>query len=64
MFPELIENNDNKKIHIFYLYKSIIELLPIENKEIQIHIKNIMLQTFDIIQIKIPPLPKFNLKEK
>ena len=71
VFPELIEkenlNNDdkikidtieNKKIHIFYLYQNIIELICIGDKDIQIIIKDIMLQAFDIIKNKIPPLPE------
>ena len=76
VFPELIgdsdsndietenENKRNKKIHILYLYQSIIELLPIENKEIQNLIKDILLQTLDIIKFKIPSLPKIFSGEK
>ena len=80
VFPELVEkesindnNNDNeknkeinsiRKIHIFYLYQNIIELLSIENKDMQILIKDIMTKVFDIIKIKIPPLPKFFLNDK
>ena len=80
VFPELVEkesfndnDNDNeknkeinsiRKIHIFYLYQNIIELLSIENKDMQILIKDIMTKVFDIIKIKIPPLPKFFLNDK
>ena len=75
VFPELInkdylndndkkEKNKNKKIHIFYLYQNIIELLSIENKDIQILIKDIMLQAFDLIKNKIPELPPIFSDEK
>ena len=78
VFPELIENinsngletenetenKKNKKIHILYLYQTIIELLPIENKEIQNLIKDIMLQILDSIQIMIPLLSKIFPDEK
>ena len=75
VFPELInkdylndndkkEKNKNKKIHVFYLYQNIIELLSIENKDIQILIKDIMLQAFDLIKNKIPELPPIFSDEK
>ena len=73
VFPELINkdylnDNDkkekNKKIHVFYLYQNIIELLSIENKDIQILIKDIMLQAFDLIKNKIPELPPIFSDEK
>ena len=60
IFIELFEskNNDdlkikkdkNKKIHLFYLYNNIIELLSVENKDIYILIKDIMLQLFDMLK--------------
>ena len=75
VFPELInqyglnsntkkEKNKNKKIHILYLYTNIIELVSIENKDIQILIKDIMLQAFDIIKKEIPELPTIFPDEK
>lgn len=73
IFPEFIEkNNDdeskdfinNKKIHILYLYQNIIELLPIENKDIQLLIKDIMRQAFDIFQNNIQKLPIIFQEEK
>ena len=72
VFPELVKmedinsNNENnkeknikRKIHNFYLYQNIIELLSVENKDIHLLIKEILIKAFDIIKIKIPPLPKF-----
>ena len=73
IFPEfIVKNNDdeskdfinNKKIHILYLYQNIIELLPIENKDIQLLIKDIMLQAFDIFQNNIQKLPTIFQEEK
>ena len=78
VFPELVEmkdnnfndNEDNKeknikrKIHIFYLYQNIIELLSVENKDMHILIKDIMIKAFDIIKIKIPSLPKYFSDDK
>ena len=74
VYPELIESknlmdnlnilkNTNKKIHIFYLYQNIVELLSIENKNIQILIKDIMLQVFDMIKNQIPKLPQIFSEE-
>ena len=64
VFPELIEKNENRKIHFFYLYKNIIELLPIENNEIQILIKEIILKVLDMIKSNFPDLPEFHLDEE
>ena len=64
VFPELIEKNENRKIHFFYLYKNIIELLPIENNEIQILIKEIILQVLDMIKNNFPDLPEFHLDKE
>ena len=58
VFPELVEMKDNnfndnennkeknikRKIHIFYLYQNIIELLSVENKDMHILIKDIMIK--------------------
>ena len=74
VFPEFIEkNNDddlnieflsNKKIHLFYLYQNILELLPLEDKDIQLLIKEIMIQVYDIFHNKIPKLPPIFKDEK
>ena len=74
IFPEFIEkNNDddlnieflsNKKIHFFYLYQNILELLPLEDKDIQLLIKEIMIQVYEIFHNKIPKLPPIFKDEK
>ena len=54
--------NKNKKIHILYLYNVIIDFISIDNKDIQIIIKEILLIAFN--GIELPPLQKISFNEK
>lgn len=52
----------NKKIHIYYLNKTIIELILIDNKDIQLLVKDILLQVFN--EIQLPPLQNISFEEE
>ena len=59
---EEIDKFKNKKIHILYLYNVIIDFISIDNKDIQIIIKEILLIAFN--GIELPPLQKISFNEK
>ena len=52
----------NKKMHLLYLYKSLVNYILIDNKEIQLIIKEILLMVFN--GIDLPPLQKISIEEK
>ena len=54
------EQYNNKKIHIFYLYNIIVDYILINNKDIQLLIKDLLLIAFK--GIELPPLQKFEEK--
>ena len=56
------EKYNNKKLHIFYLYNIIVDLILINNKDIQLLIKDLLLMAFK--GIELPPLQKIVLEEK
>ena len=72
VFPDLannIENNDekinlmkNRKVHILYLYNNIVDFILIENKDIKLLIKDILLLAFNGIQL--PSLENIPFEEK
>ena len=71
VFPDLmnIEDNNqeidkykNKKIHILYLYPTIIDYILIDNKEVELLIKDILLQVYN--EIQLPPLQSILFEEE
>jgi len=71
VFPDLMNIEDkneerdkymNKKIHILYLYPSIIEYILVDNNEIKLLIKDLLIQVYKGIQL--PPLPNILIEEE
>ena len=62
---EIEDNNEkyiNKKIHIVYLYNIIVDYILIDNKDIQLIIKDLLLIAFK--GIELPPLQNILFEEK
>ena len=59
---EEIIKSKNKKIHILYLYSTIVDFVIINNKDIQLLIKEILLIAFS--EIELPPLQKISFDIK
>ena len=57
-----LDKNKNKKIHIFYLYNTIVDFIIIDNKEVHLLIKEILLLVLN--GIELPPLQKISFEEK
>ena len=71
VFPDLMNIEDknketdkykNKKIHLLYLYQSLIEYILVDNKEIELLIKEILIQVYNGIQL--PPLQNIIFEEE
>ena len=72
VFPDLannIESNNeninlmkNRKVHILYLYNNIVDFILIDNKDIKLLIKDILLLAFNGIQL--PSLENISFEEK
>ena len=71
VFPDLannIESNNeninlmkNRKVHILYLYNNIVDFILIDNKDIKLLIKDILLLAFNGIQL--PSLENISFEE-
>ena len=50
-YNEEINKNKNKKIHLLYLYQTIVDYILVDNKEIELLIKDILIQIYNGIQL-------------